>query len=254
LPYQIQNDSFIELPAIDSTNNYALNLIKTQKLTERQTTSLHGTVVFAHEQLQGKGQRGKKWLSAPGENLLMSLILDTKAIKLHQQFLLSAFIATKTRQFVEKLIEKETLIKWPNDIYIQDKKAGGILIENILSGPNWKWAVAGIGLNINQLQFDSSAPRAVSLKLITGKPYDCIALATKLSELIISNFEKMTANSEALISEYNQYLFRRGQQVKFKKKNRLFGAQVMGVNANGNLIVNHSTQELFSFGEIEWIL
>ncbi|HUN01868.1 MAG TPA: biotin--[acetyl-CoA-carboxylase] ligase, partial [Niabella sp.] len=147
MPYQIQIDSFIELPAIDSTNNYALSLVKTQKLTERQTTSLHGTVVFAHEQLQGKGQRGKKWLSAPGENLLMSLILDTKAIKLHQQFLLSAFIATKTRHFVEKLIEKETFIKWPNDIYIQDKKAGGILIENILAGSDWKWAVAGIGIN-----------------------------------------------------------------------------------------------------------
>ncbi|HRN47718.1 MAG TPA: biotin--[acetyl-CoA-carboxylase] ligase [Niabella sp.] len=254
MPYQIQIDSFIELPAIDSTNNYALSLVKTQKLTERQTTSLHGTVVFAHEQLQGKGQRGKKWLSAPGENLLMSLILDTKAIKLHQQFLLSAFIATKTRHFVEKLIEKETFIKWPNDIYIQDKKAGGILIENILAGSDWKWAVAGIGININQKEFDASIPNAISINQITGLPYNCKDLAAKLSKLIIENFDSVTIKGEELINEYNQFLFRRGQQVRFKKENRLFEAQVIGVNTNGKLIVNHSTQELFSFGEIEWII
>lgn len=265
----LQFSRFIELESIDSTNNYALDLARAKNLTDRQSATLHGCTVFAHEQREGKGQRGKRWSSASGENVQMSLILTPHPLKLHRQFVLSAMIALAVRDFMAEKSGKEFYIKWPNDIYFQDRKAGGILIENIISGNDWKWAVAGIGLNINQTEFDPALPNPVSLKQIAGREFDCLELARELSIGFFNTFENYflgnTSHPEPripnpeprtphLLSEYNKHLYKRGQKVKLKKDNRVFEAVIKEVAENGQLIVETAIEERFDFGEIGFII
>lgn len=279
---------FIELKSIDSTNNYALDMAKMQNLTERQVDKLHGTSVFAHEQHQGKGQRGKSWTSAPGENVQTSLIIAPAPLKLHQQFVLSAMIALIVREVMSQKSGEEFTIKWPNDIYFQDRKAGGILIENIVSGTDWRWAIAGIGLNINQTEFDPHLPNPVSLKEITGKSYDCVALAKEIGRKAFGAFEEFFPNgnvapirfadrrrhdeiagetsslvffdgtetkeiSRIILAEYNNHLYKRGEKVKLRKDSRVFEATIKEVTASGQLVVEHALEERFNFGEVVWL-
>lgn len=259
---------FIELPSVDSTNNYALNLLRQQNLTDRQTAGNINTVVFAHEQWQGKGQRGKKWVSAAGENVQMSVIIHPKSLTIYKQFILSAATALAVREYLSEKTGEAFCIKWPNDLYFQDRKAGGILIENIIAGTEWKWAVAGIGLNVNQTTFDSALPNPVSISQITGMRYDCVALAKELSLKMFSFFtengillstapdiKEETAEPAAarLFELYNRYLYKRGQIVRLKKGSSIFEAEVIGVDYNGQLIVLHDIEKRFSVGEVEFV-
>lgn len=237
-----------ELLQVDSTNNYALAKI-------REGLAYHGLCVFAHEQLAGRGQRGKKWVTAPGQNIHLSVVLEPKLLKLDNLFALSALVAVKTREFMAEKAAGNWLIKWPNDIYFQDRKAGGILIENILSGQNWKWAVVGIGLNINEEAFPAELNRAVSLRQISGKSYDCLELAKELGTLIMKGFDELEKNLlegiQMNLSAFNQHLFKKEQEIQFEKEGLESRGKVVGVNARGQLLINN---EAYDFGEIKWIL
>lgn len=237
-----------ELLQVDSTNNYALAKI-------REGLAYHGLCIFAHEQLAGRGQRGKKWVTAPGQNVHLSLILEPKQLKLVNLFALSALVAVKTREFMAEKAPGNWFIKWPNDIYFQDRKAGGILIENILSGQNWKWAVVGIGLNINEETFSPELSRAVSLRQISGKSYDCLELARELGTRIIDGFagleKNLAATMDMNLSAFNRYLFKKEQEIQFKKEGLERKGKVVGVNARGQLLINN---EAYDFGEIKWIV
>lgn len=253
--YYQQIDSFIELSTVDSTNNYALKLIREPALTERQVEKLHGTAVFAHEQTSGKGQRGKKWMANSGENLQMSVIISPDKLLQQKQFLLSAIVALYIRDFFEKHSLNTITIKWPNDIYFQDKKAGGILIENIITGNEWKWAVVGIGLNINQTHFDPNLPNPVSMTQIAGKQFNCIELAKELHNGLLKNIEAFRLEDRrVLLKTYNTRLYKLGQRVRLKKDTRIFEAEITGVTDNGQLIVKHQFKEVFNFGSVEWVL
>ncbi|HRI22981.1 MAG TPA: biotin--[acetyl-CoA-carboxylase] ligase, partial [Panacibacter sp.] len=129
---------FIEINSIDSTNNYAV-----QQLQKGQ--AIHGTAYFAYEQTAGKGQRGRQWHTQPGENIALSVVLNTKWLQGPRQFGLSMSVAMAAYDLFLKYAVNDTFIKWPNDLYWRDRKAGGILIENMVHGKEWQWAVAGIG-------------------------------------------------------------------------------------------------------------
>lgn len=243
----------IELSSVDSTNNYALSLLKEQNLTERQENMNHGTTIFAHEQFAGKGQRGKTWQSQKGENVHMSIILNPEKIELHQQFLLIAIVALAVRDFLESYAQSDICIKWPNDIYFKDRKAGGILIENIINGTEWKWAIAGIGLNINQTKFDSAiARKAVSLKQITGKQFNCLKLSQELRAALLQKYERFTTND--VIEAYNSVLYKKNQLVTFEKDGQQFKAIVKKVLPNGQLVVETDIELRFDFGELIWVV
>ena len=254
----LQFPRFIELQSVDSTNNYALSLLRHPNLTERQRLNLQGTAVFTHEQWKGKGQRGKNWISKTGETLPMSLIVAPAPLKLPEQFTLSAITAVIVSDFISKMSDKAFCIKWPNDIYFQDRKAGGILIENIISGDEWKWAVIGIGLNINQTEFDPALPNPVSLKQITGRNFNCVELAKSLSQKIFERIAdcrlQIADCGFRFLKEYNSRLYKRGNKVKFRKDNRVFEATIKEVTTTGQLVVEHSMEQRFHFGEVVWII
>lgn len=247
---------FIELQSVDSTNNYALRLV-------HEGLAHHGTAFFAHEQTVGKGQRGKSWITEKGSNIILTIVLEPYPLLLSNQFHLSACIAVATCSFLNRYAGENVRIKWPNDIYWQDRKAGGILIENIIGGVNapkndkgrWKWALAGIGMNINQTHFPFQLANPVSLKQITGKNFDTVTLAKELCESI-GHYYKELINGEhkKIVNDYRDALYKKDETVKLKKDSRTFEAVIKTVTDSGRLVIQHGVEEEVEFGEVEWIL
>jgi BirA family transcriptional regulator, biotin operon repressor / biotin---[acetyl-CoA-carboxylase] ligase len=244
---------FIELQSVDSTNKYAMALV-------HEGMAHHGITLFAHEQTAGKGQRGKTWLSESGKNLMLSIIADPKPLTVFELFRLSICVAVATHDFLTKHAGDETSIKWPNDIYWRDRKAGGILIENVITGSqddpgSWRWAVIGVGININQVYFPPDLPNPVSLKQITGKDFDTITLAKELSGILDSYFQQLIKGDfKSLYDGYQQVLYKKNEKVKLKKDSRVFNATIKGVTEKGQLVIDSGIEERFDFGEVEWLI
>ena len=178
----------IELSTIESTNIYAMAQIK-------EGLAKSGSCYTADFQTNGKGQHGRVWESSKGQNLLCSYILELKTLDAlknwtpKDQIGFSAAIALGARAFFAAFAGSKTKIKKPNDIYFSDRKAGGILIENLVRGQEWTWTVIGIGMNINQTAFSTAAVNSVSsnpiaLQEITNQSWDVKKLQTHLSEAL----------------------------------------------------------------------
>lgn len=242
---------FFELSEVDSTNNYAMRQAQAH-LAE------HGTTWFAQYQTAGKGQRGKPWNATPGTNIMMSVLLTPTFLPIENQFLLNVAVALACFDLFNVYTVGNTCIKWPNDIYWKDRKAGGILIENVIQGKEWKYSIAGIGININQTFFPSELPNPVSLKQITGRTYDPVELARQLCKYLEHRWLQLCGtNKTSLLSDYCAYLYKKEQSVKFRKENVEFDAVVKSVNARGELIVekNEDGAELaLTFGSVKWII
>ena len=239
---------FNVLKKTDSTNNYAM-----QKAYAGMAT--HGEAWFTHLQTAGKGQRGKHWLSEEGKNIAISIVFNPLPLTVSGQFYLSAAVALGCYDFFCKYAGDETSIKWPNDIYWRDRKAGGILIENIITGKKWKWAVVGVGININQTVFSKELSNPVSLKQITGKSNNTVDLAQELHRNILHRVKTLLSGKKAeILKEYNKVLYKLGANVKLKKENMLFETVIKGVDAHGRLHTLDFIEKKYSFGEIEWEL
>jgi BirA family biotin operon repressor/biotin-[acetyl-CoA-carboxylase] ligase len=239
---------FIEISSVDSTNNYAMQQVQ-------KGIAQHGVAYFAHNQHSGKGQRGKQWHAAPGENIILSVVLDTSYLQVSKQFGLSMAIAMAAHDLFSSCALNNTSIKWPNDLYWCDRKAGGILIENIIRGKDWQWSIAGIGININQIIFESSVLNAVSLKQITGKIHHPVQLAKELCRHLDQRYNQLIhQGTKHLLPEYNSVLYKRNELVKLKKTNVLFEATIKEVNEYGQLIVEAGTKKVYTVGDIEWII
>lgn len=237
---------FVELSVTDSTNIYAMTHIQHNMAT-------HGSVFFAHQQVAGKGQHGKTWVTEGGQNIILSAIIDPNPLILGQQFRLSVAVALACYDFFSRYAGDETRIKWPNDIYWRDRKAGGILVENQIRGQQWQWAVAGMGININQTAFDPTLINPVSLKQITGKTFDPVQLAKELCTDLTKRVHQLFNHPfSVLLEEYNRYLFKRNEIVQFKRLNTRFTCTILGVNENGELLVKDGPADRFVFGEVSW--
>lgn len=215
----------------------------------------HGTAYFAHEQTAGKGQRNKHWLSVKDQNIILSIVIETNELLLSQQFTLSIIAALSARDLFNNYATKNFKIKWPNDLYWQDRKTGGILIENIINGDNWKFAIVGFGLNINQTVFDPSLKNPFSLKQVTGKEYNVIELSKQLCSILQIRFNQLiNGNVNELLNEYNEGLYKKNEMVRFKKDAAIFERRVIKADKMGRLIVENSYEEAFEFGSVEWII
>lgn len=234
---------FLILQQVDSTNNYATGLV-------HEAMADHGTVVFAHDQIQGKGQRNKRWLSAKNQNITLSVILKPSNLTSSQMFYLSMAIAVASARFMSRFA-RDVSIKWPNDIIISDRKAGGILIENIYSGFEWKFSIAGIGLNINQSKFPGL--NATSIFMETGSNHNVLDSAKLLVEDLDHCYSQLIADPDSIRNEYLDKLYKKDQVVKLRKGNRTFEATIVGVTNGGHLIAKHLVEEEFNIGDVEWV-
>jgi BirA family biotin operon repressor/biotin-[acetyl-CoA-carboxylase] ligase len=242
---------FTILDSVESSNNYAM-----QQVHEGLAT--HGMAWFATEQTAGKGQRGKSWTSEKGKNIVMSLVLEPGQFseephgKTTNQFHLSAAIALSCYELLKMYAGDEIKIKWPNDLYWRDRKAGGILIENKFQGKAWKWAIVGIGINVNQTKFNNLI-NPVSLKQITGKTFNVIDLAKELHSLLMKNFA-VGRTPDEIIQQYNEQLYKINQLVTLRKEGIKFDTVIKGVTAQGKLVTVDAIEREFDFGEVEWVL
>ncbi len=265
---------FIELQSVDSTNNYARQQIHAACLPDRQGLAQHGMTFFAHEQTKGKGQRGRVWITEPGANIVMSILVKPAPLPISLQFQLSACVAVSVHEFFLKYAGDSTKIKWPNDLYWQDRKAGGILIESVVGSresvrkdspteslrtfggvSTWDWAIIGIGININQTLFPAYLSNPVSLKQMTGNDFNVLALAEELCGILQRRFDELMATGfENIFNTYNSHLYKVNEKVKLKKESRVFEAVIKAVSPDGKLITHHAIEELFDFGDVEWVI
>lgn len=171
----------IHLEEVDSTNSYL----------EREANKLESPVlVMAHNQTNGRGQRGNCWESAPGQNLTFSVLFRPKEFRAAGQFAISEATALAVVGFLAKHGIKST-VKWPNDIYVGDKKICGILIKHSLMGDDISYSILGAGINVNQTLFVSDAPNPISMRQITNKEYDLEKLLQEMTECLEHRFQQI---------------------------------------------------------------
>jgi BirA family biotin operon repressor/biotin-[acetyl-CoA-carboxylase] ligase len=204
-----------------------------------------GTVVVCREQTAGRGQRNNRWVSAPGENLTMSLILHPVGIATDKLFLLSkAFSLSVVRVLNRYGINAS--IKWPNDIYVETRKIAGILIEHSFTGKDCAFSIIGLGLNINQLVFPTIDIVPTSIAAETGN--SCSNTDEILSSVLESFSELYKADKNQIHSGYMEKLFRRNGFFRYKTKNgECLIAEIHDVADSGELILKDKNGKCSSF-------
>ena len=241
----------IHLESADSTNSHLTRLSAEEKLPE-------GTVVVTQKQEQGRGQRGTIWESDEWKNLTLSILLHPTFLKPDEQFLLSKVVSLGVMDFIRLCVSpflrfsdsgKETekgrmgeaeavLIKWPNDIYIGDKKVAGILIENSVSGNFLSHSVVGIGINVNQEIFSAELRNPTSLKLINRNDFDLEECLSQLCSCMESRYLQLMENHFKKINEdYLQNLYRFEEWANYKYKGETLKAKISGITKIGKLVL-----------------
>jgi BirA family biotin operon repressor/biotin-[acetyl-CoA-carboxylase] ligase len=233
---------------VNSTNDIASGLAK-----EKDS---HGTVIATLFQSEGRGQRGSIWDSEPSQNLLFSVILHPTTIEVQKQFILSKLAAVSVCDTLQPLVSGVS-IKWPNDIYINNCKIAGILIENSFSSPQLDTTIIGIGINVNQETFSSDLPNPTSLLLEVGKRFD----ANNLLKDFCASFERRYADlmnnvDNSIASDYFSLLYRKHDFYNYMANGEVFRAKIFGVRNSGELILeteNGSHRE-YSFKEVSFVI
>ncbi|MCF6132839.1 biotin--[acetyl-CoA-carboxylase] ligase [Flavobacterium wongokense] len=220
----------IKLDAIDSTNDYLKQLSKESDLENY-------TIVMADEQTKGKGQMGAKWVSEKGKNLTVSILVKDIALKNELMFDLNIAVALSVLKVLKNINIPNISIKWPNDIMSDAKKVAGILIENRRKPDGSFTSVVGIGLNLNQTNFEN-LPQATSLRCITGEVYEPEAIAILITEKLKEYVKVLAQNPEFLWETYHQHLFKINYPSAFEDKmgNRFMGI-IKKVTSDGKLEV-----------------
>ncbi len=225
----------ISLAKCTSTNDYAMELIRMGQATS-------GTLISATEQTQGRGLDVNRWESQSGKNLLISILVQPVGIKPSDQFILNQVSSLAICNFLKsKLPSRQVCVKWPNDVYIENKKAAGILINNIICGDKILWSVIGMGININQEKFFEDAPNPVSLKMLTGINYD-LNLCLQELEYFFSVWHGYMTNAmhDIIRKEYLKSLYQFGRQAKYLYHDSPIIARITGIGAYGKLLLQTS--------------
>ena len=236
----------IYLAECGSTNTFAQELIIKNNATE-------GCVVLAGAQTQGKGQRGNTWESEPFQNLTFSLILTPSFLKARDQFLLNMAVSLAVLDAVTSFLPTGCTVKWPNDIYFNNRKLGGILIENSISGEFLQRSIIGIGLNINQEHF--TVDTAVSFTQLTGRKYDLnLVLENLLEQLEKRYLQLRQQKTERIKFEYLQNLYKYQEKHFYLIDGKRQEAQIIGVDESGRLVVEVANElRYFGFKEIVFL-
>lgn len=238
---------FIHCKEIESTNTHASFLIHSELLAE-------GTIIYADYQSGGRGQKGNRWVSDDGKNLLFTMVLYPVMVRPADQFIISIFVSLGIYDFLKTLIP-DCKIKWPNDIYVSDDKIAGILIENTLISDTIGSSVAGIGLNINQDEFPEELPNPVSLKLLTGKEHDLFLCLKQLAGFLDNRYKMViSGNWQGLREQYVTSLYRLNKWCSFKSETGLFDGRIVSVADSGCLRIEDTegNKREFGFKEIEF--
>ena len=233
---------------LSSSNSYAAKLLKTEAVQE-------GTIIYTNFQAAGRGQTGNSWESEDGKNLLISLILYPFMIKPSDQFIISKIISLGICDYLRQHTANVS-IKWPNDIYVNNDKIAGILIEASIIRDEIENIIVGIGLNINQKKFKSDAPNPVSLGLITGEKYNIEECLKSLSAFLDRRYKQLLQEKRSAIDrEYLTTLYRYEEWSEYSDTNGSFEGRIISVNASGRLQIEDHRGRIYEYGfkEVEFL-
>lgn len=236
------------LEEVDSTNQYAIRYTKDNES--------HGLIVAAHFQTEGKGQRGNTWESSSGKNLLFSLVLRPNFLQVQKQFLLSKATALAVCDMLAPLVSGIS-VKWPNDIYIDNRKVAGILIENAFSTSMLDSTIVGVGINVNQTEFPDDIPNPTSLLLSAGNEGNIEELLKCFCVCFEKRYQLLESRSiEKITTDYMNLLYRKDDYHLYQSKDRTFRAKIFGVRDSGELILETEEGELleFAFKEVSYVI
>ena len=232
---------------LDSTNDYASQLIAKNKPIE-------GTVIIADHQTQGKGQYGRKWSAEAKLNLTMSVILYPQ-LNVDRQFDLNIISSLAICECLKTTYRVNAKIKWPNDIYVQDKKICGILIKNNLMGQYIHQSIIGIGLNVNQDRFDPTIPNPTSLKAVLNETIDLKSLRQNLFRTLDKYYSMLTNERHQLLDLYHNKLYKIDTIISYLKGDKIFSGMLRGVSQEGQILIQHLHEtKAFNLSEIKLII
>ena len=241
----------IFLPEVQSTNSYAIELLK-------NVNPIEGTMVYTTHQTQGRGQRGNTWVSEPGRNVAVSFILKPSFLNLNKLFYLYIISALAVHDLMAELLgssQFDIKIKWPNDILVDSKKIAGILNENVISNGIASTSVVGIGLNLNQTYFEG-LKHATSINLLTGKEVE----TKKILDLLCKHFEcyylKLKNNHfDELLQNYYGHFYKLGEAQDFIINDQVRSLHIKGISRSGllHLCDDKGIDLFFDIKEIKWV-
>jgi BirA family transcriptional regulator, biotin operon repressor / biotin---[acetyl-CoA-carboxylase] ligase len=238
----------IRLEEVDSTNSYLSSKFPGRALPE-------GSVVWSQNQKKGRGQGANKWASESGKNLTFSIVIYPEFLSPAKQFYISKAICLAVFDLVSLYTDKVS-IKWPNDIYVGDKKVAGILIEHTIERHLIKTSIIGIGININQTSFPGSLPNPTSLAKESKHNYDLEELLTNIIDIIEYRYSMLKDGDLDTIDEnYTSELYKFKKLSIFETKGKKFAGSIEGVEPTGELIIKNDKSEFLHFGykEVEYI-
>ncbi len=219
----------VQLNQVNSTNTYLKELCENQSINE-------GYAVTAVEQTKGSGQRGKVWHSPAGENLLCSIYFKPRFLTPEKAYLLNMVCATAITQWLaEESISSR--IKWPNDVYIGNRKCAGILIENRIKSSVIAHSIIGLGINLNQtLFYGNDLENATSAALTKNKKFNIEKVFSRYCELLESNYLTAKSNPKKLVSNFNQQLWGTEEYQNYQnQEGETLRLKTLGVSARGFL-------------------
>lgn len=241
------------LDTVDSTNSYA-------RCHSARLWAVAGdakaVVVYAHEQTAGRGQRGNVWHSRAGENLLVSFVVRPTALPVTSQFALSQAVALAVRSAMGYL-DIDVVLKWPNDIYVGERKLAGILVELDCCGSLVEQAVIGIGLNVNEEQFAPMEKVPVSMKMLTGEVYD----VQEVLGVLLDSFSYYSSLLDAgcyslLAAEYKKNLLGYKRLMHYRDAASEFDAKIMDIASDGRISLQRTdgSMHAYAFKEVEPVI
>lgn len=234
--------NFIELPEATSTNSVAAS-----------GNFAHNSVVYTLRQSAGRGCGKNSWECQPDKNIAMTMVLGDMGVAVQSQFAISMAVALGCYDYLSGYVDNVS-VKWPNDIYVGDKKIAGILIEHSITGATLSRSLCGIGMNINQDVFLSDAPNPVSLKQLTEVDYDVRSELHKLVDCIAFRLQKVT-DYNGLRADFLQHLYRRDGLFYWRDDNTTFQASIVNVDDFGRLQLCMLDGEIkcYNFKEIRYV-
>ena len=217
---------------LESTNAYLQNLLN-------EGVDIVDNIIVTDFQTSGKGQGKNIWQSEDGKNLLFSVALDMSFLKAENQLLLTQIVSVTMINVLKKYLPEESLfIKWPNDIYFNDKKIAGILIKNEIKGMMMGTSIIGIGLNVNQTSFDENLPNPISMKMITGNDFDLKLILNDICQQLRANSQQPTTNSQQpTVNSYIKHLYRYKQWASYEHEGVVKEMMIIGYDQFGRLIL-----------------
>lgn len=240
---------YIHLEQIDSTNAYLQR--------QQMECDIRNWVVSTDEQTAGKGMGSNGWESEVGKNLTFSLAVDVSFLPAERQFLLSEAVAVGLVQSLDALMPDEKLhIKWPNDLYYENHKLAGILINSTIKANKMDISIIGIGLNVNQMQFQDWPTHPISLQQITGKEYDLQPLLEQIIERILIKVGQLKSDPSIIEQEYIQRLFRYRVWADYEVDGKVLRLLMTGIDSFGRLQLIDETDKTYCFDikEIKFLI